>query len=201
MAVPRAHRRQNDEGYVLNDNGVVDATDVRVAKRPQHRQGLWRGGSGRLVGSCVQLAWVGLVLLDGVYAGDTRHVPPSAEHAASSTAASISTSSSSTSHARLGTGASTGDVVVEQVDTELQFAKQGSYRGRTLMMYSTPMMVGGLGDGVVGLLACYIVLFLSVGVAVITPFACTHLPCAAIGFGFVSWDHGRSCTHPIADYY
>ena len=44
---------------------------------------------------------------------------------------------------------------------KLAAAAPGSARGRALLMISTPMMVGGLGDGVVALLVLYILLSLS----------------------------------------
>ena len=51
---------------------------------------------------------------------------------------------------------------MEDMNEQLQVAKRQSSRGRALMMISTPMLTGGLGDGLVSLIALYILLFLSV---------------------------------------
>ena len=56
-----------------------------------------------------------------------------------------------------------GESVQGEIAAELQFAKSGSGRGkRELMMIATPMLVGGLGEGIVVLLAFYLFLFLTV---------------------------------------
>jgi len=73
----------------------------------------------------------------------------------------------------------------EQIAAELQRAKSESGRGRrALMMIATPMLVGGLGEGIVVLLAFYLFLFLTVRrtqrpfCAATTVFACLCARCA-----------------------
>ena len=50
----------------------------------------------------------------------------------------------------------------ENVEANLELARRGSFRARKLMMVSTPMLLGGLGEGIVVLLTGYILLFLTV---------------------------------------
>ena len=68
----------------------------------------------------------------------------------------------------------------EDVDGQLHLARRESFRGRTLMMMAAPMMVGGLGDGLVALLVLYIILFISV---ILVICMCTHVHSIPLRWG------------------
>lgn len=131
---------------------------VALKQRPRCRQGYGRISCGLRVVHIVVLA---IALLCGDRAGASAVAPVAKKGISSIDILHVQTSSEGL---LVHDPRQNMDGSNEDIDTKLQLAKQLSFRGkaRKLMMVSTPMLVGGLGEGLVVLLTGYMLLFLTV---------------------------------------